>query len=81
MTINIPDDLASFVQQAVASGKFGSQDQVVGEALRLLQQQQESTQQASKKRVGGQLKGQIIIADDFDELPDDIAEAFGMNEA
>lgn len=23
-------------------------------------------------------KGQIHIADDFDELPDDIAEAFGM---
>jgi prevent-host-death family protein len=25
----------------------------------------------------GVLKGQIWIADDFDELPDDIAEAFG----
>jgi prevent-host-death family protein len=28
--------------------------------------------------VRGALKGQIWIADDFDELPDDIAEAFGM---
>jgi prevent-host-death family protein len=26
----------------------------------------------------GSLRGQIRIADDFDELPDDIAEAFGM---
>ncbi len=26
----------------------------------------------------GFLKGQIHMADDFDELPDDIAEAFGM---
>ncbi len=26
----------------------------------------------------GALEGQIWIADDFDELPDDIAEAFGM---
>src|SRR3954471_14949876 len=29
-------------------------------------------------RVGGQWKGRIKIADDFDELPADIAEAFGM---
>ncbi|GGX22454.1 type II toxin-antitoxin system Phd/YefM family antitoxin [Streptomyces chryseus] len=26
----------------------------------------------------GALKGQIHIHDDFDELPDDLAEAFGM---
>ncbi|HEY5285636.1 MAG TPA: type II toxin-antitoxin system prevent-host-death family antitoxin [Solirubrobacteraceae bacterium] len=26
----------------------------------------------------GSLKGQIKLADDFDELPDDIARAFGM---
>jgi antitoxin (DNA-binding transcriptional repressor) of toxin-antitoxin stability system len=32
------------------------------------------------KRRGGQLKGQIVIAPDFDQLPDDIAEAFGANE-
>jgi prevent-host-death family protein len=28
--------------------------------------------------VHGALEGKIWIADDFDELPDDIAEAFGM---
>ena len=28
--------------------------------------------------VRGALRGQIHIADDFDDLPDDIAEAFGM---
>lgn len=32
------------------------------------------------KRQGGQLKGQIVIAADFDELPSDIAEAFGAGE-
>jgi predicted DNA-binding antitoxin AbrB/MazE fold protein len=31
-------------------------------------------------RQGGWLKGQIVIAPDFDELPDDMREAFGMNE-
>ena len=30
--------------------------------------------------VRGALKGQIWIADDFEELPDDIAEAFGMRD-
>lgn len=32
----------------------------------------------SRKSLWGSLKGQIEIADDFDELPDDIAKAFGM---
>ncbi|MFD7894313.1 type II toxin-antitoxin system Phd/YefM family antitoxin [Streptomyces sp. NPDC059568] len=31
------------------------------------------------KRTGrGSLKGRIRMADDFDELPDDIADVFGM---
>ncbi len=77
MTVNIPADLASFVQQAIASGRFTSQEQVVGEALRLLRQQ-ESAKPVAKNRESGQWKGQVFIADDFDELPDDIAEAFGM---
>ena len=29
-------------------------------------------------RVGGQWKGRVTIAEDFDALPEDIAEAFGM---
>jgi hypothetical protein len=32
------------------------------------------------KRVGGQWKGKVWIADDFEELPDDLREAFGMND-
>lgn len=31
-----------------------------------------------RPRCPGALKGQIIIADDFDELPEDIAAAFGV---
>ena len=30
------------------------------------------------RRVPGALRGKIKIAEDFDVLPDDIAEAFGM---
>ena len=33
---------------------------------------------ANKPRRGGQWKGRVKIADDFDQLPKDIAEAFGM---
>ena len=29
-------------------------------------------------RVGGQWKGHVHIADDFDTLPDDLAAAFGI---
>ena len=31
-----------------------------------------------ERRRPGALKGQILIADNFDELPEDIAEAFGV---
>lgn len=33
---------------------------------------------ASHPRVPGAMAGQIWIAPDFDELPDDLAEAFGI---
>ena len=33
---------------------------------------------SEESRSPGALRGKIKIADDFDELPDDIAEAFGM---
>lgn len=35
-------------------------------------------QRSEKPRTPGALKGKIKIADDFDQLPEDIAEAFGM---
>ena len=38
-------------------------------------------QRSEEKRQPGALKGKIKIADDFDELPDDIAEAFGIEKS
>jgi prevent-host-death family protein len=32
----------------------------------------------SRSSLRGALRGKVWMADDFDELPDDIAEAFGM---
>jgi prevent-host-death family protein len=37
--------------------------------------------QSDKPRQGGQWKGKVRIADDFDELPEDIAAAFGTGPA
>lgn len=34
--------------------------------------------QGGERRQPGTLKGQIWMAEDFDELPSDIAEAFGL---
>jgi hypothetical protein len=39
-----------------------------------------STSEKRPPRVGGQWKGKVWIADDFDDLPEDLREAFGMNE-
>lgn len=33
---------------------------------------------AKEPREGGQWKGRVRIADDFDELPPDIGESFGL---
>jgi len=35
-------------------------------------------ERSEKPRSPGALRGKIEIADDFDELPNDIADAFGM---
>ena len=35
-------------------------------------------ERSEKPRSPGALRGKIKIADDFDELPNDIADAFGM---
>ncbi len=37
-----------------------------------------SNQQVQAKRTGGQYAGQIVMAPDFDEWPDEIQAAFGM---
>jgi antitoxin (DNA-binding transcriptional repressor) of toxin-antitoxin stability system len=38
-------------------------------------------QRSEERRRPGALKGKIKIADDFDELPEDITEAFGIKKS
>jgi putative addiction module CopG family antidote len=40
MNIRLSDDLERFVRTQVKSGRFGSEAEVIGEALRLLQERQ-----------------------------------------
>jgi putative addiction module CopG family antidote len=42
MTIRLPEDLQRFVKAKVQSGQFTSSDEVITEAVRLLQQQEEA---------------------------------------
>lgn len=41
----------------------------------------DQTMTPTQPRKGGQWKGQVVIASDFDILPDDIQEAFGMKDS
>jgi len=41
MSVDIPNEHLSYVQEAVASGRFKSETALVGEALRLLREQEE----------------------------------------
>jgi len=41
MTVEIPPDLQQFVHQVIDNGSFKSETEVVGQALRLLQQRQQ----------------------------------------
>jgi hypothetical protein len=49
-----------------------------GTKLRIEAEVVPSPAEDKKPRVGGEWRGKVWIAPDFDELPPDIAEAFGM---
>lgn len=66
--------LSSLIEQVLAG-----QDVVIGKAgkpvVRLI-----PFERSKEDRRPGVLHGKIRIADDFDDLPDDLAEAFGMRD-
>lgn len=43
MSIVVPDDLRSFVEREIASGKYRSEDEVISAGLRLLREREEKT--------------------------------------
>jgi hypothetical protein len=74
---NSQDDLHAYIEAAVKSGRFPNEEAAYALVLELLQQDARSTDRGAK-RQGGQWKGQVTIAPDFDDLPEDLAESFGM---
>lgn len=70
------DDLQAFIERAVESGQLSNEEAAYARALKLLAANLSTTRE--EKRQGGQWRGQVTIAPDFDDLPDDLAESFGM---
>jgi prevent-host-death family protein len=64
--------LSALVEKAIAG-----QEVIIGKAGKPVAKLV-SYDQSGEKRTPGALRGKIKIADDFDELPHDIAEAFGI---
>ena len=66
--------LSALIEKVLAG-----QDVIIGKAgkpvAKLVAYRQDET-----PREPGALRGKIKIADDFEELPEDIAEAFGMKD-
>ena len=64
--------LSALIEKAMAG-----EEEIIGKAgkpvVKLVQYQR-----SEEQRRPGALKGKIKIADDFDELPEDIADAFGI---
>lgn len=73
----IQDELQAYIEEAVSSGRYANADEVLSKALELLRTIDKSTVGA-QKRHGGQWRGQVAIAADFDNLPDDLADSFGV---
>ena len=75
MTLHIPPEYENELRRAAAAAGYANVEKFVIE--KLLGSAQEP---AGGFRGGGQWKGQVTIADDFDELPDDLGSAFGMKD-
>ena len=77
MSVDIPAEFQQFVQSAVQSGSFHSEAEVVGEALRLLQQRQsrfEKLKSQIESAIGQLDRGEGIQLDDesLDQFFDDV---------
>lgn len=67
-------NLSKLVQRAVAGEEI-----IVAKAGQPVAKIVAYTAPPKQPRVPGSMKGQIWIAPDFDELPEEIAEAFGVD--
>lgn len=73
MTLHIPPQYEAQLREAASQAGYSDVEQfVIAKIFGATQPP------PTGSRMGGQWKGQVSIADDFDELPDNLREAFGM---
>lgn len=72
---DLPVDLAQFVQQEVAEGRFASFEEVVSAALRLLQGREARGENGPATSTVAKESGPQAIPDDLERTPEDIIRA------
>lgn len=77
--IKVCGDAEQMIQEQLSSGKYATPEEVVEDAVRRLAGTTEKPAKPQNlPRQGGQWRGRVSLADDFDELPDDLQKAFGI---
>lgn len=79
MLIDIRGKSEEVIQRLVASGRYETPAEAV-EALLEKCAETEMPEPAAEPRKGGQWRGRVQIAEDFDELPAELHESFGMDD-
>lgn len=81
MKIEVDSVTERRINEQLSAGNYNSPEQVVEDAVRKLgEESKQTTESSSQFRQGGYWHGRISIADDFDELPPDLQEAFGLTD-
>ena len=77
MNIRLSDDLERFVQTQVQSGRFGSEAEVIGEALRLLQERHPGPAPRGTSLTEEEFKRHLLeigLVSQLPTTPDDAAD-------
>lgn len=69
MTIHLPEDLERYLQSEVQSGGFGSPDEAITEALRLLRRKKPEAQFQRKPLTADELNQELLEAGLRSHLP------------
>lgn len=80
MTLHIPDEYEAQLRAAATAAGYEDVETFVVDKLLGTKLASAAVNQSPNQRVGGQWKGQVCMAEDFDELPEDMQIAFGMKE-
>lgn len=63
MVVNLPPDLAEFVSQQLASGRYASEDELVCEAVRAMQQRRQTLKEMIEEGLADP-ENDLVLEDD-----------------